>query len=204
MENPNLNDSKAEVHVEISQNLLEDGIEPEADQTDEDFRQQNEIINQELKKYDGRLNTCLMIMIKVWITCYMTSLSISALRNLINLFSHPPQASILAWALCITNCIETIIIFATEYGCILLWMAINSKDLFKVERCLPIFKLYFIWSMIVTSLEFSLSIYLKMINWRLFLLSLLGFVTPVINLGTALYVKKVLLIRDPFKQVSSC
>ena len=202
METTNVNDSKAEVHVEISTNLLETSQrEPDLNQTEQDFLHQNEIINQELRKYDGCLNTWPLIAIKAWMTCYMIYLSGYFLHFLISLFSSLPRKSILSWVIFALEILNPFMICASAYGCILLWMAIGSKDLFKVERCLSIFKIFLIWNILVMLWSLCVMFYIQTWSWLVMKGCIFGVLISVPNLGMTLYVKKVLLKRDVFQQV---
>jgi len=205
MENQKLTDLTSETRVDISSNLLETShFEPDLDQTDEDFQQQNEIINQELKKYDKRLNTCSMCLFKFWICFYMTLISGEVFIQIQSLLFLLDMKSTFYLMVRIFMALNILVAFVLFYGCILFWGALHSKDPFKIERMILIFKIWLISGVAFLFADIALNLFEHYFEWdqtigkRLVLL-----VFAAINYAVGLYVKRVLLKRDVFQQVSS-
>jgi len=113
------------------------------------------------------------------------------------------QSSEWSWVGFIFLTITLLFFFASIYGCILLRIAVNSKSLVKISRCILIFKVLLILSIIFFLANFASDAIQKELDWDSLFTNLMGPIITIINLITALYVKKVLMERDVFKQVSS-
>jgi len=206
MENQKLDYLTTETRIDLSKNLLEDPEveqELEPDRTDEDFRQQNDIINQELKKYDKLLRSWPLIIYRIWLRIYFTLLVISALFVILLLVVMFQPASNWSWIGFIFLLITFLFLCVSSYGCVLVRIALHSKSLPKVERCIKIFKLLMILSTIFFFANLASDLYQKLFDWGSFWTDVSGPLVAIINLVTAMYVKKVLLKRDVFQQVSS-
>ncbi len=199
MENRKPND-----HVDISTSLIENPhLQPDLNQTELDFIQQNAIIDQELQKHDGHLNTWAMCLFKTWmvLSVMQDSVSIPGFTYLVYLDIHNHTKTlariILELSFILFSCVSL-------YAMILLWLALRSKDPFKAEKSVSLFKIYLLWSILSVFLYIAVQFYLNSSqpgpDERGMLVRL---IPPAINLWTALYVRKVLLKRDPFQQVSS-
>jgi len=80
---------------------------------------------------------------------------------------------------------------------------LHSKNLFKVEKYILIFKTPLMVSIFVLLYGLALGIFRKSFRWNEALGNIAGLIIPVIDFETAVFVKKVLLKRDVFQQVSS-
>jgi len=201
MENQTLNDFPTETRVDVSANLLETShMEPDLNRTEKEFLYQNEIINQELKKYNY---TCSMCILKAWIFFYVFCLVVNGLLCFLALIPSIKETSLFIWALRIFILGVILFFCISSYGCLLLWMAINSKDLFKVEKSLFLSKIALIWSSVLVFGHIGYCLFEEPLSWRLFLINLPGFTIPILNFATAICVKKVLLKRQIFERVSS-
>ena len=205
MENQSLYNFPTETLVDISANLLETSkMEPDLNRTEKEFLHQNDIINQELRKYDGRLNTCSMILFKIWISLYMIFVVLGVWTLIYFLLLTLKETSLYYQLLHILMLLSIIIPLGLFYGCILLWGALNSKDLFKIEKCIFIFKICVLICPITTLLELVLNQIQKSKSWQGIILDcFLRLIFSGINYVAALYVKRVLLKRDVFQKVSS-
>jgi len=204
MENQNLNEMTTEARIDISANLLETPHrEPDLNRTEKDFIQQNEIINQEVKKYDRRLGTCSMIIFRAWLSIYLLSIILGIDQLTYFLLKVFKDMSALAWTIRIFYICKVLVLLGLFYGCILLWRAADAKDLFKIERCIFIFKTCFIISIAFNLVDITFG-FVQYPSWDQMVLGIsyrLGYAG--INYAVALYVKRVLVERDVYQQVSS-
>ncbi len=196
--------NSAETHVGISTNLLETShMEPDLNRTEQDFFYQNELINQELKKYDGRFNTCSMILFKTWLSIYMILVVFAVQASILGLIPMFQETSVYFQVIRLIIMLNIIMLFGLFYGCTLLWDTLGSKDLFKIEKCIFIFKICVFICLPVTLFELMINFFQNPEGWKATVMS--GIIRPIfcgINYVVALYVKRVLLKRDVFKQVS--
>jgi len=143
-----LNNLTSETNVDLSRSLLEaPRAESNLNQTEEDFIQQNQIINQKLKKYDELLETCPMLIFKILTFIYVTILSFGVLL-VIFLLLVVKEPSFMGLIVSIVAILFAAFLCVSIYGCLLLWGALFSKDLFKAERCIYISKILFILSLL--------------------------------------------------------
>ena len=191
---------------DLSQSLLEaPQADSELNRTEEDFIQQNQIIDQELKKYDKLLETCPMLIFKILAFIYMAILSFGLLLILVFFVLVLREPSALGLMICLIMLLFVVFLCVSIFGCALLLGALSSKDLFKVERCIYLSKILFILSMLFFLENVGAHLYNNSIEDKKALLTAcLGPpVISIINFGTAQYVKRVILKRNVFQHVSS-
>ncbi len=199
-----LNDLTTEAHVEISTNLLGSSQEElEPDRSDFDFMQQNEIIDKELEKYDKMLKSWPMVIYKAWTFVYVMTLFLGVVTLISVFISTIDETSTLYFALRILMVLCLLFFSSSIYGCVLLWTALRSKDLLRVEKCIFIFKIFLILGPICFFIDVATMFSEESANEMLFLISCSIPVTAIVNFATGMYVKRVLLERNVFQQVSS-
>ncbi len=204
METPNVNDSKAEAHIEISTTLLETPYEEsDLNQTEHDFLHQNEIINQELKRYDSSLNTCLLCLFRVWMALYITIFGIYDILYIISYYLNFRHKTVSDCVFAVIHLIEIVLMAASVYGYVLLWRGLSSKDVFKVERSITFFKIYLAWDAFLNLYSLAGDLYHGTYAWDNYLICFAELMMQAASIGIALYVKKVILKRDVFQKVIS-
>jgi len=202
MENQKPHDLQTGTHVVLSESLLKASYAGSS-RDDEDFRQQNEIISQELRKYDKQLNSCPMRIYKAWTLIWVTFLSLFLLTIIGSLFIIFKNSANFDLEFCAFMVVQLPVTCTSICTYILLWRALHSKDPFKVEKCIYIFKFLLVLSIIFWIFDLAWNIFRKSFTWERALGNLLAPIISMIDFGTAMFVKKVLLQRDVFQQVSS-
>jgi len=192
--------------AQTKQQLL-DITDTESGPTDEvskDFFEQNQMISEEISKYDQLLTTCPMLMFRAWIVfcavwtlggCFYIVLNFDVFFSQIKqIFGHLSYLMLLLMVLAS---------FVTLWGCILMWIALHSKSLQKMERSLSIFKLNARFIIVFYSCMFVLQALEKALNWVLAVAYLVSMLFGLIPVLPAIRLRNILAARNVFDQVSS-
>jgi len=186
--------------------FLNDSIAPHDKTHDitQEFLNQNQIINDEIMKFDQMLKTWPMFIYKVWTVLYVGYLIFMVLN--FNLIAFPlmfekeiSRDMLLLAVLLVLDALFGIILYAN----VLLWVGLYKKDILRVERSLTILK----WFAILGTIHSLVAVPFYLIENPSDLMMIFGSLSPaLISLAMyfpALYVKGIFAKRQVFQRFSN-
>lgn len=181
-------------------------LEHECD-TSQDFLNQNELISQEILKCDKSLY-CPTRTFKVLALLYF----LSFLGDILLLIKDKARAfdTFLPTSIFYTHfCLNMLLFLLAMWACFVSWRVIYSKDPFKLNKPILIFKAYFCFVIGIETPIFCY--YMKRISWETIMKqsmdSPVNLITDAIIAATsvlmAMRIKNILLRHKPFHEASS-
>jgi len=186
-----------------SNNALNTSVAESAHDVTQEFLKQNQIIDEELNKYDQMLDSWPMILYRIWIFLYAAVLSAGIIALL--LYFVPVILKTeggLKYLELLLLILAIGIIGAGIYGCIQMRLGLYSRDIAKVKKAISIYEEAAKYCTYVSVSQF-VRYYFAGNPWTVCLICLVPMTIALINLAPAEYAKGVLEKREVFQRVSS-